>query len=273
MAGFFQKRPYREAPSQLPHLADHLPIVKRLVACWCMANGTAHDLGPHAVHGTKSQHVSMPTTRHGRAAFHNTTQEATPIDLGSIASTHPLAFAGTQMSVFGLIKLSGFSNNFGRWFDKSTAGFSANGYGAAFVDDGSVDFYSAGAAGLQSNASVIALNTWYAVGISVNGGSGSIYVNGIDETSDGILNNIPTATANMSLMGWNHSASRVLNGYVPFLPMWDYPLSAAEQLRLARDPFKLFERRVWVPVGGAPPAANPKGPLGHPLQGALGGPI
>ena len=118
MAGFFQKRPYREAPSQLPDLADHLPLAKRLVASWSMANGTAHDLGPYARHGVKSQHVSMPTTRHGRAAFHNATQEATPINIGTIEAGHPLTFSGTdQHSSFFLMKQEGTGNGFSRIYE------------------------------------------------------------------------------------------------------------------------------------------------------------
>lgn len=256
MAGFFQKRPYREAPSQLPDLADHLSLAKRLVASWSMANGTAHDLGPYARHGVKSQHVSMPTTRHGRTAFHNATQEATPIDIGTIESGHPLTFSGKdQHSSFFLMKQVGIGNGFSRIYEKSSGGSSANGYGLVITSSGAIFWYQSGSKRADTVTSTIILDTWYAVGISVDG-SGSvsnIYVNGIDVTNLGGASTFATNQTNMALLGWNHSASRIFNGYLPFLHLWDYPLSAAEHSRLARNPFMLYERRVWVPVSAVGP--------------------
>ena len=119
---------------------------------------------------------------------------------------------------------------------------------------GAIVWYQTGKRADTINTTV-SLDTWFPVGISVDGpGSVSkIYVNGIDVTNLGGASTFATNQTNMALLGWNHAASRIFNGYLPFLHMWDYPLSAAEHLRLARNPFMLYERRVWVPVSAVGP--------------------
>ena len=52
---------------------------------------------------------------------------------------------------------------------------------------------------------------------------------------------------------------------------YDFVIYESEVSKLSLAPGGLIHEEEQ---GGAePPAANPKGPLGHPLHGALGGPI
>lgn len=67
-------------------------------------------------------------------------------------------------------------------------------------------------------------------------------------------------------------------GKIDLLTIWNRDLSASEIAQLYREPFIMFERdpiELWVAATsvGVAPSANPKGPLGHPLYGALAGPI
>lgn len=67
-------------------------------------------------------------------------------------------------------------------------------------------------------------------------------------------------------------------GQISHVYVYNRALSISEIEQLFKEPFAMFDYEpieLWVgSVGaGAPPGANPKGPLGHPLYGALAGPI
>ena len=94
------------------------------------------------------------------------------------------------------------------------------------------------------------------------------------ETVTGSPGAISASTANLTI-GHRDGENRTWDGWIDYIDIW-HGLDDIDALTRAipRKPWKIYEP-LRIPIG-SPVAAGgttPKGPLGHPLHGALGGPI
>lgn len=102
-----------------------------------------------------------------------------------------------------------------------------------------------------------------------------VYLNAVEEGNNNTLT-LPTLSNPLRLGGHDHPIVPAYHdGFIDQILILDYALSRQEIQWLYREPYAMFVQDMnwlWGAVA-APAAANPKGPLGHPLMGALGGPI
>lgn len=116
---------------------------------------------------------------------------------------------------------------------------------------------------------------WDCVGWTKNGTNLKGFVNGVEKTSVTISVGDFVPSAGLKI-GTRWGGQDKFRGQISHFMFYDCTLSNFEMAQLYREPFIMFERdqiELWVGSVGAAVGANPKGPLGHPLWGALAGPI
>jgi len=143
------------------------------------------------------------------------------------------------------------------------------------------EIYTVAFDAVQSSIDVPADTWWHIVGTWQNGTLAKIYINGVLDsaaTQSGSLraqNLKATVDSNLFIGGRPASPLSIdFSGTVGLFRLWDRQLLASEIQHLYVDPWTPIDRGAWFlgkSVVGE--AANPKGPLGHPLYGALAGPI
>ncbi len=107
-----------------------------------------------------------------------------------------------------------------------------------------------------------------------------IYINGIEETSyitqtAGVGARVDRSNL-VTFIGNNNGMANSFNGLIDIPMIYNRALSAGEIALLYQYPFWMFKdpaEMILASAGQVAVGANPKGPLGHPLYGALAGPI
>ncbi|KKM22164.1 hypothetical protein LCGC14_1628120 [marine sediment metagenome] len=115
----------------------------------------------------------------------------------------------------------------------------------------------------------------YTIAITYNRGQGCLYVDGV--LVDDVVSGTQTWFIDGAFAIGNRNGSNLpMDGIIEYVYLYRRALSASEIALLYRYPFYMFKDPNEVAVLGAGVVAagtNPKGPLGHPLHGALAGPI
>lgn len=127
-----------------------------------------------------------------------------------------------------------------------------------------------------SNAFLNVADTWIHIVGTYDGSNIRVYANGVVGGTVGTLaGNTDASTDPMAIGSENASAQNPWLGQIDHVTIYNRVLSAGEVASLYADPFQDWRPEpieLWSDKTVAA-GANPKGPLGHPLRGALAGPI
>ena len=125
---------------------------------------------------------------------------------------------------------------------------------------------------------------WYdgkphVVGLSVDGSTGYLYRDGIDEGSASVSGTAGSTDINIGIgnrwQSYPTTGFGMNDGQIYLTMFFNRALTDFEQKSLSDDPFQLLKPVVPLQyyTPSAVSGANPKGPLGMPIRGPFGGPI
>jgi hypothetical protein len=161
------------------------------------------------------------------------------VNLGSVASSDPLALAGSAFTFAAWINPTLTGDSHQRIVDKSTNQSGADGYVLRVGTSGS-DY---GKFGLSVNWNVystvsaeVVPDTWSHVAATGDGVNYKLYVNGAEVSGELVLGSSyplpPSSTVNMRIGNWTND-NRNFNGSIDDLRIYDSALSAGEVAALA----------------------------------------
>lgn len=195
-----------------------------------------------------------------------------------------------SLSVWIYTKGANPNSAFARILDKRPLNGQATGWSLIhettndFVDF-LVDFDGGTDLRVQTSNSTLAKNIWQHILLTWDGSLTAtnvhIYVNGIEvgyqTQTNGVGNREDDSTGTFDIGNATASSyERAFNGLIDVPSVYNRILSTFEAVQLNRNPFIMIDREpveLWIGSVVAAAGANPKGPLGHPLHGALAGPI
>ncbi len=176
------------------------------------------------------------------------------------------------LSVVFYVDIEGLTN-FDTIITKNTNTSWNDGYGLIWMDN-SFRFF-AGVYTTYASKAHTATGKFLLVG-TWDGTTARIYIDGVEGSSNTGTNPNNTAIAILGAYETDASAAGTLVGTYYYGMIYNRALSASEIALLYQYPFWMFKdpaELILASAGQVAVGANPKGPLGHPLHGALAGPI
>jgi uncharacterized protein YpmS len=150
------------------------------------------------------------------------------VTLGSISGSHPLALAGSNFSMCFWIKPS-FTGYCERIIDKSTGTYGANGFSLYLYSTHRLKFTIGGSTIFTTSNNSLTPNIWQHFVITANNSEYKCYVNGSSvEINMGSFALPPNATADLYLGKMNNSLTRMYNGQMDEVSIWNRALSETE---------------------------------------------
>ncbi len=201
--------------------------IKLLLAFGAGAGTKLYDKSRYHTHGTISG-AAWATGLHGTCLSFNAT---TPDYVEITPTPSQLNFTSEGFSIVMRVYLHAQTN----WSYLLARGLNNNdGYYLHNGADGSLDFATCQSGATQDTlcaAGTLTTNTWYTIGISRDGSSVKIYVNGVDVTATAGTHVNPTTCARTTkLMIHDNKSSSPTDGLVDFFAVFGVALTASEQL-------------------------------------------
>ena len=126
-----------------------------------------------------------------------------------------------------------------------------------------------------SPAEPVDFDRWYQI-VGVWDGIGiGLFIDAVQRANISTSGAIADNAKELGFGGHPDSGGRYIDGFISHIRIWSRALSLDNIEWLRYEPFSMIKprfRRTWFDVA-AVAGANPKGPLGHPLYGAFGGPL
>lgn len=100
------------------------------------------------------------------------------------------------------------------------------------------------------------------------------WVNGVSQgTQTNVGNGILVNAAEDLFIGSRRATDEFFDGLIDHVAVWNRSFSVSEITQVSHNPFAMFRRDPIELQDSAAAGTTPKGPLGHPLHGPLGGPV
>lgn len=244
-----------------------------LIGLWVMNEGSGNkvfDLSGNGKTATFVNDTHFVAGKHGFAVDFDGTGDYA--DLGPAFSN---ISADLPFSIVMLIKFRSFSVGDRDIFYSDTNGSNDRVYMLYQSTAGRLQLDTFNGSTASKGGSFNTLNSWVHV-VGTNDGASrnmTFYIDSVLQTSGGYTGgNIGTNAR----FGLDPAGFKPFDGQIDHAIIYDRALISSEVVQLFINPFIMFDRdpiELWVGSVAAAAAANPKGPLGHPLHGALAGPI
>lgn len=197
--------------------------------CADSSSTTVYDSSGYGNNGTWQSTVAYATGHVGpyAASFNGSSSY---IQIGTISSSsNPLMLNGSAFSIVVQAYITSAVSG-GRVIDKSTTSNGTNGWGMALGNTGP-SLYSNGDP--ANYTETLPTNTWFCAAWTLtSGGSATYYQNGVQDYNTTGLATPPNASANLNIASWGSSGSRLFEGYLNNLMVFDRVLTQQEIVNL-----------------------------------------